>query len=215
MTGLPLPAGDGGGRFPHFDSTSQSRHWDAETTAVVMSRVGRPADIRFFTPAEEAAADALFNQVLHQRLEPRVAVVAAVDVRLAHQQTDGWHYEGLGEDAGVWRQSLAALDEDARLKCGSTYAQASWEQQHRLLQGIQNLAHGDWHGFPADRVWGMWSRYACTAFYSHPMVWDEIGFAGPAYPRGYKNIGVDALEPFEVRDARPGADPARGKAGRP
>ena len=41
------------------------------------------------------------------------------------------------------------------------------------------------------------------------VAWAEIGFPGPAYPRGYKNIGVDKLEPFEVRDARPAADPVR------
>ncbi len=33
--------------------------------------------------------------------------------------------------------------------------------------------------------------------------WQEIGFPGPAYPRGYKNIGIDRREPFEVRDAHP------------
>ncbi len=30
-----------------------------------------------------------------------------------------------------------------------------------------------------------------------------------AYPRGYKNAGVDKLEPFEVRDAKPAIDPVR------
>ena len=40
-------------------------------------------------------------------------------------------------------------------------------------------------------------RYACTAFYSHPWAWNEIGFGGPAYPRGYKNIGLDRREPWE------------------
>jgi hypothetical protein len=28
-----------------------------------------------------------------------------------------------------------------------------------------------------------------------------MGFPGPAYPRGYKNAGIDARERFEVRDA--------------
>ena len=55
----------------------------------------------------------------------------------------------------------------------------------------------------ADRVWSLWSRYACTAFYSHPWAWNEIGFPGPAYPRGYKNPGVNAREPFEVADHGP------------
>ena len=46
-------------------------------------------------------------------------------------------------------------------------------------------------------------RYACAAFYSHPWAWNEIGFGGPAYPRGYKNLGFDRREPWEVaeRDA--------------
>jgi len=52
-------------------------------------------------------------------------------------------------------------------------------------------------------VWSLWTRYACTAFYSHPRAWDEIGFDGPAYPRGYKNLGIGRREPFEVEDAHP------------
>ena len=41
-----------------------------------------------------------------------------------------------------------------------------------------------WHGFDAKHVWSLWTRYACAAFYSHPWAWNEIGFGGPAYPRG-------------------------------
>ena len=46
-------------------------------------------------------------------------------------------------------------------------------------------------------------RYACGAFYSHPWAWNEIGFGGPAYPRGYKHLALDGREPWEVaeRDA--------------
>lgn len=58
-------------------------------------------------------------------------------------------------------------------------------------------------------MWSLWTRYACTALYAHPHAWGEIGFPGPAYPRGYKNAGVGKLEPFEVRDTRPSGDPIR------
>ncbi|MDM4723605.1 hypothetical protein QTQ03_30055 [Micromonospora sp. WMMA1363] len=53
----------------------------------------------------------------------------------------------------------------------------------------------------------LWTRYACTAFYAHPDAWSEMGFPGPAYPRGYKNTGVDRREPFEVVDTRPDEEP--------
>lgn len=46
-------------------------------------------------------------------------------------------------------------------------------------------------------------RCACAVFYSHPRVWNEIGFPGPAYPRGYGHPGVDARERFEVADQHP------------
>ncbi|WP_104092115.1 gluconate 2-dehydrogenase subunit 3 family protein [Arthrobacter sp. GMC3] len=212
MSTFPLPRSDGGARFPGFDAASQVKHWDTATASVVMARLGRPQDIRFFTPAQEAAAGALFNQLLDQHREPRVPVVSIVDARLAAQQTDGWHYEDMPTDAQAWARTLAALDEDAGLRCGTLFATASLNEQARLLQSIQNLGKDMWHGMPAQQVWSLWTRYACTAFYSHPWAWNEIGFAGPAYPRGYKNMGVDALEPFEVPDANPGDDPIRTKA---
>jgi hypothetical protein len=52
----------------------------------------------------------------------------------------------------------------------------------------------------AAHTWGLWMRYACTAFYAHPWAWNEIGFGGPAYPRGYKNIGVGSREPWEHKE---------------
>ena len=57
-----------------------------------------------------------------------------------------------------------------------------------------------WNGMPAKRVFGLWMRYACTAFYAHPVAWNEIGFGGPAYPRGYKNIGIGRRERWEVAE---------------
>ncbi len=204
---LPLSVEHGGGRFPGFDVLGQLPHWDPATTAVVVGRLGQLAALRFFTPPEEATAAALFDQLLDQREEPRVPVLQMVDTRLAERQTDGWHYADMPPDGQAWRDSLAGLDEDAMTRCGRTFAAADDADQAAILDAVQR-ADGQWHGFVASQIWSLWTRYACTAFYSHPSAWNEIGFAGPAYPRGYKNIGVDRREPFEVADARP-LDPLR------
>ena len=39
------------------------------------------------------------------------------------------------------------------------------------------------------------------AFYSHPWAWNEIGFGGPAYPRGYARMGVGLSEAWEGAEA--------------
>jgi hypothetical protein len=199
------------GRFPGFDVLAQSGHWDQVTTGVVLSRVGMAPDIRFFTPSEQAVATALCDQLLDQHGQARIPVVNLIDARLAEKQTDGWHYQDMPEDGQAWRDTLAGLDSDARDRYGTGFAACAREQQATLIQAIQDLGADAWHGFPAKQVWSLWTRYACTAFYSHPSAWNEMGFPGPAYPRGYKNPGVDAREPFEVRDAKPDANPVRGQ----
>jgi hypothetical protein len=197
-------------RFPGFSVPGQAGHWDEATADLVRSRTGPPPAIKFFTPAEEACATALLDLLLDQRDDPGVPVLAMIDARLAAGETDGWRYADMPEDGQAWRDTLAYLDADAGARCGTTFAAAPRADQIALIQAVQDQAAGHaWHGLPPERVWSLWTRYACTAFYAHPSAWQEIGFPGPAYPRGYKNAGVGKLEPFEVRDARPAIDPIR------
>lgn len=151
----------------------------------------------------------LCDRLLGPRDDGRIPVAAMIDARLAEAQTDGWRYEGMPEDGRAWRDTLAALDDDARGRHGHGFVHCAGKEQDALIQAVQNLGSDDWHGMPAARIWSLWTRYACTAFYAHPDAWTEMGFPGPAYPRGYKNIGVDRREPFEVRDTRPGEEPLR------
>lgn len=214
MSTIPLPLGptNGGGRFPDFDVTAQSRQWDGATRSVVLARLDPPESPRFFTEVEQLAATALFDQLLFQRDEPRIPVMSMVDGRLADHETDGWHYESLPPDGQAWRDTLAALDEDSRARHGHPFCECGWDQQKELLQQVQDLGTDQWHGLAASKVWSLWTRYACTAFYAHPFAWNEIGFDGPAYPRGYKNMGVDRLEGIEVRDVHPHDDPLARQA---
>jgi len=210
---LPLEQPAGGERYPGLDAMAQSRHWDAATTSVVAARVGIPLDIRFFTRHEEATANALCDHLLGQREDPRVPVVRMIDTRLTEGLSDGWHHEDMPRDDEAWRQTLACLDDDTSEAFGASFEDASWEDQEAVLRAVQGT-QGYWHGMPAGSVWGLWTRYADSAFYAHPWAWDEIGFGGPAYPRGYKNLGIDRLDPFEVKDARPGLDPIRATRSR-
>jgi hypothetical protein len=189
-------------RFPGFDALGQQRHWDPVTAGVVLERVSNVRDFRFFTPDEQAVATLLCDRLLGQSGDDRIPVAAMIDARLAEAQTDGWRYADMPEDGQAWRDTLAALRADG-------FASATEKEQDELIQAVQDRAPHKWHGMPAARVWSLWTRYACTAFYAHPDAWSEIGFPGPAYPRGYKNSGVDRREPFEVRDAQPGEDPLR------
>jgi hypothetical protein len=198
----------GRGRFPGFDVLDEVHRWDDVTAGVVLARLAPTVDLSFFTLAENGCASALADLLLAQDAEPKVPVVAMIDARLAAGETDGWHYDDMPPDGEAWRRSLAALDEDADELAGCAFARLDGGQQAALVQRVQDLGSDGktWHELPAGHVWSLWTRYACTAFYAHPWAWNEMGFPGPAYPRGYKNTGLDAREGFEVRDAG-GRDP--------
>ena len=196
-------------RFPGLDVLGQARHWDQVTADLVTARLNPPSGVAFFTAAEAACASVLLNLLTGQQDNQEISVLHMVDARLAAGETDGWRYCDMPEDGQAWRDTLAYLDEDAAARCSTTFADAPEDDQLALIQAVQDLAAKDWHELNAAHVWSLWTRYACTALYAHPLAWNEIGFPGPAYPRGYKNTGVEKLEPFEVRDARPSGDPVR------
>ena len=192
-------------RFPGFDVLGQAHTWDRVTSGVVLSRLGPVQPVDFFSFEEEPTARALVDRLLGQDDDPKIPVLEMIDRRLVERQGDGYRYEDMPEDWEAWRRSVAGLDADAR----ATYGQPFWDVtatvQMQIIEAVRKL-EGDWHGMPAARVFSLWLRYTCSAFYSHPWAFNEIGYGGPAYPRGYKNLGLNRRENWEVAD-RDATDP--------
>ena len=192
------PAGEP--RFPGYNVLDESDHWDDTTKGVVLRRLGPPPPIAFFTPEEEAVVRPLVDRLLGMDAAPRVPVVEMLDAQLQERQGPGYRHEDMPEDWDAWRRSLHALDADARRYYGTGFASLTPGQQRDVLRAVQ-AAEGDWHGLPAAKVWSLWMRSVCQHFYSHPWAWNEIGFGGPAYPRGYRNHTlVSSREPWEVAE---------------
>ncbi len=190
--------------FPGFNVLDQADTWDETTRGVVLARLGAPPPIRFFDQDEERVCRALLARLLAQEKGPNIAVFETLDSRLAEDETDGWYYEDMPQDGEAWRLSLRHLDADAAARYGRGFDQLGLEEQYQVLEAVRTADR--WHDLPGQRVWGLWIRYAISVFYAHPWAWNEIGFGGPAYPRGYKNLGLDRREPWEVRE-RDARDP--------
>ena len=191
------------GRFPGFDVLDQVPYWDDVTAGVVLARLALPNMLSFFTPHEVGVAAPMLDLLLGARRRapgPGAAVdrhplVDRRDRRLALRRPARGR-PGLARHAGAPGRRRPR---SARRRVRRTRPQT---RQARLLQDVQDLAAGghSWHGLDAAHVWSLWTRYACAAFYSHPWAWNEIGFSGPAYPRGYLNPGINARENWEVAD---------------
>jgi len=184
------------GRYPDYDVLDSVRHWDEPTRRVVLERVAQVPAIRFFEPAEARTLAAFCDVVTAQHAEPRIPVLAMVDAKFCAGELDGFRHHDLPPDPETWRRAAALLDRSAR-EAGSEdgFAGAGSQLQHEL---VERFAKGelDWD-LPVQKAWSVLMRGVLGAFYSHPWAWNEIGFGGPAHPRGFARLGEGQREQWE------------------
>jgi hypothetical protein len=183
-------------RYPGFHVMDERRHWDPVTRSMLEERVNRPPVFRFFDAGEQRTLGALLAVVL--ALDPaepagRIPVLEMVDAKFHEGKLDGYRYDDMPRDDETWRRVAAHLD---------GFAGASAEERRSI---VERFASGEleWDDLNVTRAWGVVMRGALAAFYSHPWAWDEIGFRGPAYPRGYmrRNMGPSGTDPDEPAEA--------------
>ncbi len=200
------------GRYPDYDVFDAAATWDEATRSVVWDRVDTPRRFGFFTPQEQPTLQALCDRALAQDSEPRIPVGEMIDQKLAAGRLDGFQYADLPDDRDTWRLVLSGLDQVAAERHrGTRFAALEAELQEAI---VGDFAAGQLQA-PAlaalnvSRAWAVCMRMILSAFYSHPWAWNEIGFGGPAYPRGFMRLGpTSTTEPFERRGAT-AADPVR------
>ena len=187
------------GRYPDYDVLSQVDHWDDVTRRVVLDRVETVPPIRFFDEAEARTLKAFCDVVTDQHAEPRIPVLSYIDEKLFLGTRDGWQYYDVPDDDEVWRRVARGLGD-------ASFADLAPDQQHGFVHRFAKaqLHGGVWDTMNVARAFSVVMRYVVQAFYAHPWAWNEIGFGGPAYPRGYAAFGNPELgerEHWEAEEA--------------
>jgi hypothetical protein len=196
------------GRYPDLDVLSQAHHWDEVTRRVVLDRVERVPQRRFFTAREAATLRPLCDLLTAQDSEPRIPVLAYIDEKLANGELDGFRYDDMPDDQETWRRVARGLDEEAEQHGAPTFAALSPDAQLGVCTRFSRgeLSGGTWETLNVSRAFAVVMRHVCEAFYGHPWAWNEIGFPGPAYPRGYAAFGSphlgDESERWEPKEER-------------
>ncbi len=188
------------GRYPDYDVLEQADHWDDVTRQMVLDRVNEVPPLRFFDAREAATLGALCDVLTAQDVEPRIPVLAYVDEKLHQGSLDGYQYFDMPDDRDVWRIVARGLDEQAQSSGdGETFAAAGAEARHQIVTRFADgkLHGGAWSQLNVKRAFSVVMRSVLSAFYSHPWAWNEIGFGGPAYPRGYSRFGSPHLDSAE------------------
>jgi Gluconate 2-dehydrogenase subunit 3 len=197
-------------RFPGYDVLSKrlTPSWNKKTRDVVTRRLSVGSEPKFFTQEEFRTVIAIAARIVPQPpTRPPVPVAALVDNKLHERRSDGYRQAGMPPEPEAWRLGLRALDIEASAAFGKPFLELDGGQQDALLARMQKGALHDpaWTGMQPDVFFKMrMARDIVHAYYAHPTAWSEIGWGGPASPRGYVRMDFNERDPWEAAEIRDG-----------
>jgi hypothetical protein len=201
-------------RYPGYDVLAK-RHtpsWNEQTRRIIDARLALPREPRFLSEDEFVTLVAIAARVVPQPAgRPPIPVAALVDHKLHSDAADGYRHAALPPLREAWRRGLRALDREARDAHRQPFHRLDAPSQDALLKAAQRgrLAGAAWQGMPSALFFShRLLRDIALAYYSHPTSWSEIGFGGPASPRGYVRMGFNRRDPWEAAEAPDGDEAA-------
>jgi hypothetical protein len=208
------------------------RHdWDEKTRQLVLDRIRQMPARTFFSAEEFATLEAVCQRLLPQEDRPaelHIPVAPFIDQRLAQGKGDGYRYAEMPWDDAAYRRGIAGIDQTSRaLFRGVDFTDLDAHAQDEVLAAIED---GDppgeaWRLLPARRFFRLLMQDVIAVYYAHPAAWNEIGFQGPASPRGHIRLALGKRDPWEAEETAPlppderqsasgrGGGPAAGQGG--
>jgi hypothetical protein len=170
----------------------------------------------FFSDTEYRTLGAVCDRILPQPAgEKRVPLAAYIDRNMHRHGDSGTRYEPMPYDGESWKIGLAALEVEAKESFGASFHEIDAADANALLRRCQAgyLHHPAWGNVPPAMFFHR--RILAdipAAYYALPAAWSEIGFGGPASPRGYVRMQANRRDPWEAAEAHPGKEAAAARA---
>lgn len=178
--------------------------WNEPTRQVVADRLHHVPERRFFTEREWAVLEAAQARLIPQPdRDPPIPITPWIDERLHRGQRDGYRFETMPPLEQSWRMGLAALDAEAKAMHGAGFPELAPDDQDDVLERVQkgDVETKAWGSMPPAKFFSHeLLDGVAIVYYAHPDAWSEIGFGGPASPRGY--VRLDKRDPWEAKAAR-------------
>ncbi|MCR8643320.1 gluconate 2-dehydrogenase subunit 3 family protein [Paenibacillus sp. N1-5-1-14] len=188
--------------YPMYDVMSQHEHWDEHTRSIVSSRIVREDSYHFLNAIEIEILRSWCARLMDDdRGEIITYVLGHIDRTLFDNKGEGQRKPHVPPAPILIRTGLNNVHKLAESLYGNHFWKLSPEIQHSLMTDISEGTgqQGDEHmQVPPKDFFQKLLIWTVESYYSHPKVWSEIGFGGPAYPRGYVRLAPGQVDPWEA-----------------
>jgi hypothetical protein len=192
--------------YPGYDVLAKWRSpsFDEATRDVLRRRLKEVPPRRFLASEEWLLLEAACARLIPQpEREPPIPIVPWIDAALNEDRGEGYCYEDMPPMRKAWRQGLKGLAREAERRFSEAFETLAAEDQDTVLRAIQagDVDPEAWAGLPPRRFFcDLLLKTVAGIYYAHPAAWSEIGFGGPASPRGYVRLGLDGVDPWDGRE---------------
>ncbi len=191
--------------YPEFNVMDGEPHWDPHTREIVDQRLQTPSFYPFqvLTQQQSITLFELCAQLLDDDREAVISyVVHYFDLTLKSNIGESQRKSSVPPQSVLIRDGLDLLDRACLQQYGRAMDRLPNDVKQKiageLMQGSFILQSAEKFVPCVDFMQKIHSE-AVAAYYSHPLVWSEIGYAGPAYPRGYVRSELGLTDPWEAK----------------
>jgi len=190
-------------QYPSFNVLDEKDAWDDHTQQIVTSRIDAIVAFQFLNEQEAELLGSVCSLLVDDTSEDALAfVVSHIDRTLFSSPGEGQRKVGVPAAPELIRQGLSALDQSSQQKYSASFAKLNVDGQKQLIQDIsggQAQPAEVWKGIPQKDLFNKLMQFTVESYCSYPRVWSDIGYAGPAYPRGYVRTQLGQLDPWEAK----------------
>jgi Gluconate 2-dehydrogenase subunit 3 len=194
--------------YPKYNVLAKwdSPSFDDKTRRVLAGRLHAIPERRFLTAHEWRLMEAISARLIPQPdRATAIPITPWIDEHLFAGRGEGFRHDGMPPLREVWRAGLAAIDGEARRRHGLGFTELDGPLRDETLAAVQQgrVEPALWGPVPAQRFFiDILLKSVAEIYYSHPAAWSEIGFGGPASPRGYVRLGFDERDSWEAKEER-------------
>ncbi|KRF13542.1 gluconate 2-dehydrogenase subunit 3 family protein [Paenibacillus sp. Soil787] len=189
--------------YPSYDVMNEVYEWDDHTQTIVTSRLKSIKSLHFLTGIEAVMVRRISSLLVSDQT-PEVLdfIISHIDQTLHQSLGEGQRKAGVPESPELIRSGLQAIEQGVQLLYGSSFITLDIDRQKQYLQMISECNAEPlevWNSIQQEPLFIKLLRLTVESYSSHPKVWSEIGYAGPAYPRGYVRTELGQLDPWEAQ----------------
>lgn len=189
--------------YPSYDVMALQDEWDSNTKEIVLKRLGPFGRCNFLTKKEEELLRLLAQHIVYDdRQEIIDWIIHHIDQQLDTEIGESQRKPDVSPEKTFIREGLKAIDKVFQQNFGKNFAESETQQQFQFVANLQLgkvIGITGWSKMLQKDLFKKLAELIVSAYYSHPTIWSEIGYGGPAYPRGYFRVEFGLADPWEAK----------------